>query len=137
MRALTLTYQAFYSYDAQHIRALGLTIPQFDVIATLGNTEGMFMHELAQKTLVTKGTLTGIVDRLEKKDYVRREIPQDNRRCFRIVLTSKGKDLFERIFPENIAYLKQCFDQLSSAELDEIKVALDKLRSIFPTQSPQ
>ncbi len=133
MRALATTYQAFYSHDDKHIRSLGLTVPQFDVIATLGNTEGMLMHELAEKTLVTKGTLTGIVDRLEQKDYVRREIPPNNRRCFRVVLTNQGKALFERVFPEHIAYVKQRFDQLSQAELDDIKASLDRLRSIFPT----
>lgn len=132
MRALATTYQTFYAHDDKHIRSLGLTVPQFDVIVTLGNTDGMLMNELAQKTLVTKGTLTGIVDRLEQKDYVRREIPPNNRRCFRVVLTTRGEDLFKRVFPEHIEYLKDCFEQLSPEELEEIKTALEKLRRIFP-----
>jgi MarR family transcriptional regulator, 2-MHQ and catechol-resistance regulon repressor len=133
MRSLATTYQTFYSHDDKHVRSLGLTLPQFDVIVTLGNTDGMLMNELADRTLVTKGTLTGIVDRLEQKGYVRREIPPNNRRCFRVVLTSSGEELFQYVFPEHIGYLKDRFDQLNGEELETIKAALDKLRSIFPT----
>lgn len=131
MRELATTYQAFCTYDEAHIRETGLTPPQFDVICTLGNTPGMFMNQLAEKTLVTKGTLTGIVDRLEQKGLVRREVPPENRRCFLIVLTAEGEELFDKIFPKHIAYLKQRFDRLTPSELSEIQSALSRLKSIF------
>ncbi|WP_244913278.1 MarR family winged helix-turn-helix transcriptional regulator [Phormidesmis priestleyi] len=131
LRELAQTYQAFCAYDEAHIRELGLTPPQFDVIATLGNTSGMFMNQLAEKTLVTKGTLTGIVDRLEQKGLVRREVPPKNRRCFLIVLTSEGEQVFEDVFPAHIAYLKERFDQLDPQELSQIKSALQRLREIL------
>lgn len=131
MRELATTYQAFCAYDEAHIRETGLTPPQFDVICTLGNTSGMFMNQLAEKTLVTKGTLTGIVDRLEQKGLVRREVPPENRRCFLIVLTPEGEQLFDQVFPKHIAYLKQRFDRLTPTELEEIQSALGRLKSIF------
>lgn len=131
MRELVRTYQAFSTYTERHIRELGLTPCQFDVVATLGNTAGMSMGELAEKTLVTKGTLTGIIDRLEQKGLVRREVPPDNRRSFTIVLTTQGEQVFKDVFPAHIAYLKERFDRLGKAELEEICVALQKLRSLF------
>ncbi|MBW4520881.1 MAG: MarR family transcriptional regulator [Scytolyngbya sp. HA4215-MV1] len=131
VRELVHTYQAFLTYDEAHIRQLGLTVPQFDVIATLGNTSGMMMGQLAEKTLTTKGTLTGIVDRLEKKGLVRREVPPDNRRCFKIVLTQEGEQMFEQVFPDHIAYLKARFDLLSAKELEEARVILKRLGEIF------
>jgi MarR family transcriptional regulator, 2-MHQ and catechol-resistance regulon repressor len=131
MRELVRAYQAFESYTDENVRQLGLTSPQFDVIATLGNTTGMTMNTLAEKTLVTKGTLTGIVDRLEKKGFVRREVPEGDRRCFVIVLTPEGEQLFEQVFPAQIAYIKERFDKLDSSDLEEILSALKKLRSIF------
>lgn len=131
VRELVQTYQAFCAYDEPHIRELGLTAPQFDVIATLGNTPGMFMNQLAEKTLVTKGTLTGIIDRLEQKGLVRREVPPENRRCFLIVLTPEGEQVFQEVFPAHIAYIKERFDQLSEQELEQIKAALKRLREIF------
>jgi DNA-binding MarR family transcriptional regulator len=131
LRELASTYQAFISYSDRHVRELGLTGPQFDVIATLGNTSGMTMNVLAEKTLVTKGTLTGIVDRLEQKGLVRREVPPENRRCFLIVLTPAGEKLFAEVFPSQVAYLKRRLGQLSCAELDEIRGALQQLRNLF------
>lgn len=131
LRELVRTYQAFSSFDDEHIRKLGLTLPQYDVITTLGNTPGMMMGQLAEKTLVTKGTLTGIVDRLEQKGLVRREVPPENRRCFKIVLTPAGEALFETVFPAHVHRLKERFDQLSAAEIAQIQTALKHLREIL------
>jgi MarR family transcriptional regulator, 2-MHQ and catechol-resistance regulon repressor len=131
IRELVRAYQAFVTYDEAHIRKLDLTSPQFDVIATLGNTPGMTMGQLAEKTLVTKGTLTGIIDRLEKKGLVRREVPPENRRCFKIVLTPEGERVFEEVFPSHIAYMKERFDLLSPEEAEQTKVVLSRLREIF------
>ncbi len=131
MRELARTFQAFSAYDEDHIRQLNLTAPQFDVVCTLGNTAGMTMGQLAEKTLVTKGTLTGIIDRLELKGLVRREVPPENRRCFMIVLTTEGERVFEEVFPAHIAYLKERFSQLNEQELEDIELALKKLRQLF------
>lgn len=131
LRELVKTYQAFYSYDDAHIRQLGLTMPQFDVIATLGNTNGMMMSQLAEKTLVTKGTLTGIVDRLEQKGLVRRAVPPDNRRCFIVMLTPAGQQLFEDIFPTHIEYLKERLSNLSTEEMEQLQMGLRRLRQLF------
>ena len=131
MRELVLTYQAFTSYSDSHIRQLGLTPSQFDVIATLGGTNGMSMGEVAEKTLVTKGTLTGIIDRLEQKQLVRREVPKGNRRSFTVVLTPEGEAIYKEVFPAHIAYLKQRFEQLEPSELESLRALLKKLRVVF------
>lgn len=131
LRELARTYQAFSSFDENYIRQLGLTVPQYDVICTLGNTPGMMMGQLAEKTLVTKGTLTGIVDRLEKKGLVRREVPPDNRRCFIIVLTAEGQRVFEQVFPTHINCLKQRFQHLSAEQLEQMQTSLQQLRQVF------
>jgi len=131
MRELVRAYQAFADYSAKHVRDLGLTSSQFDVIATLGNTNGMNMSDLAAKTLVTKGTLTGIIDRLEKKNLVARIVPPENRRSFMIVLTPEGTQTFERVFPSHIAYLKERFDRLSLQELEQLRSGLETLRKLF------
>lgn len=131
MRELVRAYQAFADYSAKHIRDLGLTSSQFDVIATLGNTVGMNMTDLAEKTLVTKGTLTGIIDRLEKKGLVTRIVPPENRRSFTIILTPEGEKTFNTVFPAHIAYLKERFNRLSPQELEDTAETLKTLRKLF------
>lgn len=131
VRELVRAYQAFRSYSDADIRQHGLTSSQFDVIATLGNTSGMIFNKLAEKTLTTKGELTGIIDRLEKKGLVRREVPPEDRRSFLAVLTPEGERVFEETFPAHITHLKQRFATLERQELEQIRVALEKIKNLF------
>lgn len=131
MRELVRTYQAFSSCSETHLRQLGLTPAQFDVIATLGNTNGMSMGEIGEKTLITKGTLTGVIDRLEQKQLVQRVVPPDNRRSVVVRLTTHGEAVFEQTFPAHTAYLKERFMQLEPSELELLRVLLSRLRQIF------
>lgn len=131
LRELSDTFQAFEIYSASHIRAIGLTPPQFDIIATLGNTVGMSPKELGEKTLITKGTLTGVVDRLIDKGLVSRTASATDGRCQHIQLTAQGEQLFARIFPEHLAHLRPVFERLSEAEIDALTANLSILRSAF------
>lgn len=131
VRELVRTYQAFRSYSDAQICQMGLTSSQFDVIATLGNTPGMTFNKLAEKTLTTKGELTGIIDRLEKKGLVRREVPPEDRRSFLAVLTPAGEQVFAETFPAHIAHLKQRFERLDKQELEQIQGALEKIKNLF------
>lgn len=131
IRELARAYQAFSAYSEAHVRQFDLTSAQFDVIATLGNTNGMCMGDLGEKTLITKGTLTGVIDRLIQKQLVCREIPSENRRNVFVQLTPGGQEVFERVFPAHIAHLKDRFDKLSSSDLELLKALLDKLQQAF------
>lgn len=131
MRELVRTYQALSAYSETHIRQFDLTPAQFDVIASLGNTNGMNMGELGEKTLITKGTLTGVIDRLIQKELVTRETPLDNRRCVNVQLTPKGQEVFEQVFPAHIAHIKERFEKLDPSELELLKVLLSRLRQAF------
>lgn len=131
LRALAECYQAFETYSGAHVRELGLTPSQFDIVATLGNTPGMTCKELGGKTLITKGTLTGVLDRLEARKLIRR-IPSDaDRRQVFVALTPQGERLFERVFPAQIAHVKQAFVALSQDELDTATDLLMRLRESF------
>ncbi|MEO0378374.1 MAG: MarR family transcriptional regulator [Cyanobacteria bacterium P01_A01_bin.17] len=131
MRELVRTYQAFAAYSEAHVRQFELTPSQFDVIATLGNTQGMSMSEIGEKTLITKGTLTGVIDRLIKKELVMRENSPSDRRTVIVYLTPKGQHVFEQVFPAHIAYLKTQFEKLESSELELLRVLLGRLRQNF------
>jgi len=131
LRELVRTYQAFASFDADGYHGTGLTVPQADVLFTLGNTVGLSFKEIGKLTLITKGTLTGVVDRLEDKGLVKREVSNQDRRVTKVALTKSGTQLFEEIFPQQVSYIKKRFDRLSEAELTQIKQSLHRLRVIF------
>jgi DNA-binding MarR family transcriptional regulator len=128
LRELVQCYQAFERYSAAHIQTLDLTPSQFDVIATLGNTKGMTFRELGERTLITKGTMTGVVDRLEIKGIVSREsCPEDGRS--RIVrLTRQGEKIFDQAFPAHISHLREAFGQVCEKVLFALGQGLTTLR---------
>jgi MarR family 2-MHQ and catechol resistance regulon transcriptional repressor len=128
LRSLAECYQAFEAYSSAHVRTLGLTGAQFDIIATLGNTLGMTCKELGEKTLITKGTLTGVLDRLVARGLIRRTASDADRRQIFVLLTPQGVRTFERVFPEHIGHLKPAFTALSPRELDQTTALLHKLR---------
>ena len=132
LRPLVEAYLAFVRSDSRHIRSMRLTCSQFDVIATLGDTEGMTCSELSAHTLVTKGTLTGVLDRLAKKGFIRREPVAHDGRSVRIRLTKKGDALFKQTFAEHIAYIRPFFQRaLSPKEADVARILLLRLRDSF------
>ena len=131
VRELVRAYQAFSSYSEAFVRQYDLTPAQFDVIATLGNTQGLSMGEIGEKTLITKGTLTGVVDRLEKKGMVIREIPPENRRSVIVSLTPDGTKLFEQVFPAHIADIHNHLETLDASEMELLKVLLGRLQKVF------
>lgn len=129
LRELARAYQAFETCSATHIRTLDLTPSQFDIVATLGNTDGMNFKELGEKTLITKGTLTGVVDRLEDKGLVRRVASASDGRSQIVQLTRKGEALFARVFPAHLEHMGQSFASFSQADLDAMEAELHRLRT--------
>ena len=131
MRELVRCYQAFERFDARLHRERGLTPSQADVLFTLGNTEGMTCKELGERTLITKGTLTGVLDRLEGKGLVERRPSAEDGRSFIVTLTNQGAAAFERVYPPHIAALRDRFGRVSRTELERVRTILAKLRATF------
>ena len=131
LRELATAYQAFEMYSSAHIRSLDLTPAQFDIVATLGNTSGMSPKELGEKTLITKGTLTGVVDRLADKGLVRRSASPSDGRGQIVQLTPQGEALFAAVFPAHLAYMERAFTRLTPEALAVTEDGLRHLREAF------
>lgn len=129
IRLLAECYQAFERLSAAHVREIGLTPPQFDIVATLGNTPGMNFRELGERTLITKGTLTGVVDRLERQGLVRRVASATDGRSTLVQLTEAGERLFARVFVPHLAHCAQGFAGLEDSYFDALDAELVKLRA--------
>lgn len=136
LRPLVETYLALARCAAPQIVARGLTPSQFDVIAALGGTDGLGCTELAERTLVTKGTLTGVLDRLEAKRLVARVPSQRDRRCTVIRLTPAGARCFRAVFPAHIDHLKPLFGRaLTAAEMRQLRTLLLRLKQSLESSS--
>ena len=131
MKELASTYQAFEGYSAGHIKQLGLTTTQFDILATLGNQPPMTCSELGEKTLILKGTMTGVLERMEAKGLIEKIPNQADGRSYMIGLTKSGDKLFKKTFPEHLQYLERAFSRLSKKEIEQAVKALREVKAVF------
>ncbi|NNJ65799.1 MAG: MarR family transcriptional regulator [Xanthomonadales bacterium] len=133
MQELAGAYQAFSLYDAEGLRKSGsdLTPSQARVIFTIGDTDGMTCKDIGDITLITKGTLTGVVDRLEEKGLVERWSVEGDGRKTIVALTRRGERVYEKEFPRHIAFLKDKFDGLSARDRKQALSLLQKIRDLF------
>jgi len=81
---------------ARVMRATGLSVPQFDLLSTLSEREGTTQQEIAERLYVTKGNISGLIDRMAEAGLVeRRALPQD-RRSHALYITDAGREALAR-----------------------------------------
>lgn len=119
-RVIRLHRRAFAAI-AGELRGIGLSIPQFDLISTLTEREGLSQQELAERLYVTKGNVSGLVDRLVEAGLVeRRAIPGD-RRSHALHLTDKGRALAQRGIAIQRDYVSRTLGRLPVQDLAELE----------------
>lgn len=106
---------------------VGLTPPQFYVLATIGYAGGLPFGEIGAKMMVTVSNLTGIVDRLEVKKLVSRKRDENDRRVVHVVLTDKGAKLYKATIPVFEKSVAEIFATLDAAEQKELSALLRRL----------
>jgi DNA-binding MarR family transcriptional regulator len=110
----------------------GLTLPQFDVLVTLGDLPaGLTTKEVGEQSLTTKGSLLPILDRLESRGLVRRCKGEKDSRQTIVALTAEGQALYERAFTAHLAAMRPRLDVLSPAEQTELVRLLQQLKTAF------
>jgi MarR family transcriptional regulator, 2-MHQ and catechol-resistance regulon repressor len=114
----------------EDLEKLGLTPPQFYVLATIGYAGGLPFGEIGAKMMVTVSNLTGIVDRLEEKKVVSRKRDENDRRVVHVVLTEKGTKLYKSTIPLFEKSLVQIFSSLNRLQQKELSALLRKLNHL-------
>jgi len=112
---------------AEALGAHGLSIPQFDVLATLWHGEGITQQELAGRLLVTKGNVVGLIDRVGAAGWVERRPDPEDRRANRLYLTDAGRRLVAEASPSQAAHARKVFGSLTEGELHLMHELLGRL----------
>lgn len=102
------------------IRALGLSIPQFDLLSTLTEQEGISQSELAERLYVTKGNVSGLVDRLVQAGLVERRAIAGDRRSYAMHLTPEGRRLAEAGITAQRDFVASTLGRLNPGDLAEL-----------------
>lgn len=100
----------------QRLREVGLTIPQFDVLSTLTENDGMTQQQMAERLYVTKGNISGILDRLTQQGLVTRTALVTDKRSNALSLTAKGRSLVRRGMDVHHAYMMETMGALEPGQ---------------------
>lgn len=74
-----------------------ITPPQFEVLLTLWNEDGIVLSELGRRLSRDGPTITGIIDRMEKKKLVTRKRSMRDRRVIQVYLTPYAWEIKENL----------------------------------------
>jgi MarR family transcriptional regulator, 2-MHQ and catechol-resistance regulon repressor len=124
---LMKAYRALAQVDARSIAASGLGLSDFAALEILLHKGPLPVNTIGRQVMLTSGSITTAVDRLEEKGLVRREACPNDRRVTYVTLTATGRTLIRRVFKVHANRLETLFEPLSAAERSTLAALLKKL----------
>ncbi len=118
----------------RRLREINLSIPQCDVLTALIEHEGISQQDLAQRLMVTKGNVSGLIDRLVIAGLVDRRTLNSDRRTHAIHLTPEGRRLALQGIAMQKAFVNETLGRLSPAQLAQMTKLLVLARGILQQQ---
>ena len=109
----------------------GLTGPQLTVLRELTTRSGVSVGELARAIHLSQATVTGILDRLVKRELVRRQRSDQDKRCIQVWLTEAGKHLLTDAPPLLKEEFTREFSRLDDWEQSQILSTLQRMVSML------
>ena len=113
-------------YDRQ-LKDFDLTPCQFEVLMNLWQEDGILLSELGRRVSRDGPTITGVIDRMEKKMLVKRKRDSSDRRVVKVILASKARSMKEQLFLTKRQVLKKISNKLSSKEIKQLESILLKM----------
>lgn len=122
------------TYD-RRVRELGLTRSQWWVLTHLFRKDGITQSELAEMLELEKPSLGRLLDRLEAKGWVRREMDARDRRAKRVFLTSAAETPMRVMRKIAAGVREDALSGLSTADRDRFVDALLTIKSNLMAQA--
>lgn len=121
LKALTVMVRAvdaLHEVIKQDVAKSGLNPTDFSVLELLYHKGRLPIQLIGKKVLITSGSITYVIDKLEKKNYVVRQACPEDRRVTFAELTTEGQTLMDTIFPEHEQAINQVFQGIDQAEIE-------------------
>jgi MarR family transcriptional regulator, 2-MHQ and catechol-resistance regulon repressor len=105
-----------------------LTITEFAVLEVLFHKGKQTIQQLANSVLISSGSMTYVIDKLEQKAFLKRNACPEDRRVIHITLIENGLELMNNIMPKHEEFVDFTFDSLTSNEKEDLVRLLKKVR---------
>ncbi|KAA0238829.1 MAG: MarR family transcriptional regulator [Chloroflexi bacterium CFX7] len=104
----------------------GLTVTQLRLLVFLSEEGGLSNAELADRLLVTRPSVSALLERLERGGFIRREVALHDRRGIRIWLEERGRQAVETSLAEAGEFGRELLGELSDPDLEELTATLTR-----------
>ena len=111
----------------EHLTAENLGPTEFAVLEALLHLGPLRQHAIAEKILKTRGNVTQVIDKLEKRGLTQRKTETCDRRCTTVSLTAAGKKLIAPVFKRHAEVLCREMSLLSQDEQESLRIICRKL----------
>jgi DNA-binding MarR family transcriptional regulator len=116
------------------LRPYGLSTATFNVLLELFRAGGSLSPcDIGEQLSVTRGTVTGLLDSLERQRLVRRTPHPKDRRMLLIELTDEGRTILDRLMPEHFQGMCDLLACLSESERKAFAGVLAKIQDHLDT----
>ncbi len=128
---LVRIYHKMHRQEQELLGAYHLTLPQFEALEQLSRGQGITQQQLAERLLVTKGNICGIIDRLSERELVERRTNPNDRRANCLYLTASGEALAREVAPIHQQLIESRMEALNASDQRILHTLLRQLdRSI-------
>jgi DNA-binding MarR family transcriptional regulator len=111
------------------IKSCNVTREQWTILSQLYDADGISQKELSEHTFKDQAAVTRMLDAMERKGLVRREVNPADRRAFSIYLTDRGKALRNKIVPFAEQCLWDATAGMAETEVCALKTLLRKVEA--------
>lgn len=110
-------------------KKFSITHEQFAILYILNVENGIYQRQLGKIALKDRPNITRLVDILEEKGFVYREIDPNDRRIIKVFITESGKKQVETIYPSILELNNKALEGITSEEKVILKKLLEKIRN--------
>ena len=115
------------NHSASALKAAGVTLRQFSVLAALSGNEGVSQSDLVNATGIDRSTLADMVARMEQAGLIKRVASKTDARAKSVSLMAKGRKALEKAQPAVDAADAALFDAMPKTKQDALLSGLTKL----------
>lgn len=126
---MAITSNAVSSRIADEYRLrFGLRIPEWRVMAVLGDGGSMTQREMVNATVMDKVAINRACKVLEERGLVARSPNQRDGRSHHLELTGEGRALYSQVMPMTYEMFERIFIRIEPSEQEALKALLSRIR---------
>ncbi|MFW5794427.1 MAG: MarR family winged helix-turn-helix transcriptional regulator [Bacillota bacterium] len=130
LKTLTIIFRtkdALEKAIQKDVKNYGLNVTEFGVLEALYHLGDLPIKKLMEKVLITNSSLSYVIEQLDKKNYLKKQKSEEDKRSYILCLTKTGKNLMEKAYQKHEKNMREIIEELSLEEEKKLQNLLKKI----------